>query len=86
MVIVIQHFNPLIAGQRDDLCAKLPERLMHRRFNSCKLRLCFFKVFSLNSNGKIALLLNPLPALMDLLLHDIIVNTAETVIAVILPL
>ena len=84
MVIVIQHLDALIAGKRHNLSAQFPECLMHRRFNGCKLRLCLLKVLAFNGNGKIAFLLNPLPALMDLLFHDVVVNPAETVIAVVL--
>ena len=86
MVIVIQYLDALIAGKRYDFCAKLPKRLMHGCLNGCKLRLCFFKILALNGNRKIAFLLYPLPALMDLLFHDVVVNPAETVIAVVLPL
>ena len=84
MVVVIQHLDALIAGKRDNLCAKLPERLMHRRLNGCKLRLCLLKILALNGNGKVTLLIDSLPAFMYLLLHDVVVDLSEPIIAVIL--
>ena len=79
MVVIIQHLHPLVAGQRNDLCAQLIKCLMHRGFDRCKLRLCFLEVLALDRDGQVALLLDPLSALMDLFLHDVVVDLPEAV-------
>ena len=83
MIIVIEHFQSLIAIKRHDLCTKLNESLVYRCLKGCKLCLRLLKVLSLNRDCQVSLLLNPLSALNNLLFNDVIVNSSviiETII------
>ena len=83
MIIVIEHFQSLIAIKRHDLCPKLNESLVYRCLKGCKLCLCLLEVLSLNRDCQVSLLLNPLSALNNLLLNDVIVDSAVIIEAII---
>ena len=57
---------------------------MDRCLQSGKLCLCFLKVLSLDRQCQITLLLDPLSALSDLILNDLVVDPAEFVKFIIL--
>ena len=77
MIIVIEHFQSLIAIKRDNLCAKLNESLVYRCLKGCELCLCLLEVLSLNRDCQVSLLLNPLSALNNLLLNNVIVDSSD---------
>ena len=52
---------------------------MQHRLQRGKLRLCLLKVLPLHRKRQVPFLLNPLPALTDFVLYDVIVNPAEPV-------
>ena len=83
MIIVIEHFQPLIAIKRHNLCTKLNESLVYRCLKGCKLCLCLLEVLSLNRDYQVSLLLNPLSALNNLLFNDVIVNSSVIIEAII---
>ena len=83
MIIVIEHFQSLIAIKWYNLRTKLNESLVYRCLKGCKLCLRLLKVLSLNRDCQVSLLLNPLSALNNLLFNDVIVNSSviiETII------
>ena len=49
---------------------------MYRCLKGCKLCLCLLKVLSLNRDRQVSPLLNPLSALNNLLLNDVIVDSS----------
>ena len=73
MVKIMENLKSLITGKRNNLCSKLIKCLVNGGFQCCKLCLCLFKVLSLNGKGKVSFLFNPLSAIQNLLLNDIIV-------------
>ena len=83
MIIVIEHFQSLIAIKRYNLRTKLNESLVYRCLKGCKLCLCLLKVLSLYRDRQVSLLLNPLSALNNLLLNDVIVDTSIIIEAII---
>ena len=83
MIIVIEHFQSLIAIKRHDLCPKLNESLVYRCLKGCKLCLRLLEVLSLNRDCQVSLLLNPLSALNNLLLNDVIVDTSIIIEAIV---
>ena len=82
MIIVIEHFQSLIAIKRYNLRTKLNESLVYRCLKGCKLCLCLLKVLSLYRDRQVSLLLNPLSALNNLLLNDVIVDSAVIIEAI----
>ena len=83
MIIVIEHFQSLIAIKWYNLCTKLNESLVYRCLKGCKLCLCLLKVLSLNRDRQVSLLLNPLSALNNLLFNDVIVDTSIIIEAIV---
>ena len=83
MIIVIKHFQPLISIKRHNLRTKLNESLVYRCLKGCKLCLRLLKVLSLNRDCQVSLLLNPLSALNNLLLNDVIVDSSIIVEAIV---
>ena len=83
MIIVIEHFQSLIAIKRYNLRTKLNESLVYRCLKGCKLCLCLLKVLSLYRDRQVSLLLNPLSALNNLLLNDVIVDTSIIIEAIV---
>ena len=83
MIIVIEHFQSLIAIKWHDLCPKLNESLVYRCLKGCKLCLRLLKVLSLYRDRQVSLLLNPLSALNNLLLNDVIVDSAVIIEAIV---
>ena len=82
MIIVIEHFQSLIAIKWYNLRTKLNESLVYRCLKGCKLCLRLLKVLSLNRDRQVSLLLNPLSALNNLLLNDVIVDSAVIIEAI----
>jgi len=83
MIIVIEHFQSLIAIKWYNLRTKLNESLVNRSFQCGKLCLCLLKILSLDCDCQVSLLFNPLSALNNLLFNDVIVNSSviiETII------
>ena len=74
MIIVIEHFQSLIAIKWYNLRTKLNESLVYRCLKGCKLCLRLLEVLSLNRDCQVSLLLNPLSALNNLLLNNVIVS------------
>ena len=83
MIIVIEHFQSLISAKRYNLCTKLYESLVYRCLKCGKLCLCLLEVLSLNRDCQVSLLLNPLSALNNLLLNDVIVDTSIIIEAIV---
>ena len=83
MIIIIEHFQSLIAIKRNNLCPKLNESLVYRCLKGSKLCLCLLEVLSLNRDCQVSLLLNPLSALNNLLLNDVIVDTSIIIEAIV---
>jgi len=83
MIIVIEHFQSLIAIKWHNLRTKLNESLVYRCLKCCKLCLCLLEVLSLNRDCQVSLLLNPLSALNNLLFNDVIVNSSVIIEAII---
>ena len=83
MIIVIEHFQSLIAIKQHNLCPKLNESLVYRCLKGCKLCLCLLEVLSLNRDCQVSLLLNPLSALNNLLLNDVIIDSSVIIEAIV---
>ena len=83
MIIVIEHFQSLIAIKWYNLRTKLNESLVYRCLKGCKLCLRLLEVLSLNRDCQVSLLLNPLSALNNLLLNDVIVDTSIIIEAIV---
>ena len=83
MIIIIEHFQSLIAIKRNNLCPKLNESLVYRCLKGSKLCLRLLEVLSLNRDCQVSLLLNPLSALNNLLLNDVIVDTSIIIEAIV---
>ena len=82
MIIVIEHFQSLIAIKRHNLCPKLNESLVYRCLKGSKLCLCLLEVLSLNRDCQVSLLFNPLSALNNLLLDNVIVDSTVIIEAI----
>ena len=83
MIIVIEHFQSLIAIKWYNLRTKLSESLVYRCLKGCKLCLCLLKVLSLYRDRQVSLLLHSRRALKNLLLNDVIVDTSIIIEAIV---
>ena len=64
-------------------CLPADIQIVYRCLKSCKLCLCLLEVLSLNRDCQVSLLLNPLSALNNLLLNDVIVDSSVIIEAII---
>ena len=83
MVIVIEHFQPFIAVKRHNLRPQFNESLVYCCLKCGKLCLCLLKVLSLNRDRQVSFLFNPLSALNNLLLNNVIVDSSVIIEAIV---